>query len=253
MVMGSHEALLLDGRRPGSYGRGVTVLISPDDLDRRISAGQRIVLLDVRWQLGSTSGRAEYLEGHLPGAVYVDLESELAAPPSATSGRHPLPDVASLQRAARRWGARTDDLVVAYDASGGLSAARAWWLLRWGGHREVLLLDGGLAAWQAAGGRLVPGEVSPEMGDITLSAGHLPVVGISDLRDPAGVVLDARAPERYRGEVEPIDPKAGHLPGALNLPTGDNLDAEGRFLSAPALADRFAAHGVVSGSQVTVY
>ena len=125
------------------------------------------MLLDVRWALGDDRGREKYLAGHLPGAVFVDLETELADPPSAADGRHPLPSLQRLQSAARRWGIRDGDPVVAYDATGGLAAARAWWLLRWGGLTDVRLLDGGLDAWVRAGGALETGDVVPEPGDVT--------------------------------------------------------------------------------------
>jgi len=230
----------------------VTVLVSAADL--RAAAG-RSVLLDVRWALGDDRGREKYLAGHLPGAVFVDLETELAAPPSAAEGRHPLPSLQRLQEAARRWGIRSGDAVVAYDATGGLAAARAWWLLRWGGLTDVRLLDGGLDAWVAAGGELETGDVVPEPGDVTLTGGGMPVLSMDEaaaLPVADGVLLDARAGERYRGEVEPIDPRAGHVPGAVSAPTTENL-ADGRFRSGGDLAARFAALGAVPGTTVGVY
>jgi thiosulfate/3-mercaptopyruvate sulfurtransferase len=210
------------------------------------------VLLDVRWTLGRTDGRERYLAGHLPGAVYVDLETELAAPATPADGRHPLPDVAVLQAAARRWGVRAGWAVVAYDASGGTSAARAWWLLRWAGVTGVRLLDGGLGAWRSTGGALETGDVIPAAGDVVLAPGTLATLGADDAAALAstGVLLDARAGERYRGEVEPVDPRAGHIAGAVSAPTAENLDADGRFLGAEALRVRFAALG---GRRVGVY
>jgi thiosulfate/3-mercaptopyruvate sulfurtransferase len=145
--------------------------------------------------------------------------------------------------------------VVAYDATGGLAAARAWWLLRWGGLTDVRLLDGGLDAWTAAGGRLEAGDVVPEAGDVTLSGGGMPLLSIDEaaaLPASGGLLLDARAGERYRGEVEPIDPRAGHVPGAVSAPTTENL-AGGRFRPAAELAGRFAALGAVTGTTVGVY
>ncbi|UOY02136.1 sulfurtransferase [Blastococcus sp. PRF04-17] len=137
------------------------MLVSAAEL---LAAEPRPVLLDVRWALGDDRGREKYLAGHLPGAVFVDLESELADPPSAEQGRHPLPSVQRLQSAARRWGIRDGDAVVAYDATGGLAAARAWWLLRWGGLRDVRLLDGGLDAWVRAAARSRAGTSGPSRG-----------------------------------------------------------------------------------------
>ena len=178
----------------------MSVLVTAADL---LADGGRMVLLDVRWVLGDDQGREKYLAGHLPGAVFVDLESELADPPSPEAGRHPLPSLQRLQSAARRWGIRNGDTVVAYDATGGLAAARAWWLLRWGGLPEVRLLDGGVDAWVRAGGRLESGDVVPEPGDVTLPGGGMPVLSIDEaaaLPSSGAVLLDARAGERYRGE-----------------------------------------------------
>jgi thiosulfate/3-mercaptopyruvate sulfurtransferase len=231
----------------------VTVLVSAADL--RADRG-RVVLLDVRWALGDDRGREKYLGGHLPGAVFVDLETELADPPTAAEGRHPLPSLQRLQSSTRRWGIRAGDAVVAYDATGGMAAARVWWLLRWGGLSDVRLLDGGLDAWVAAGGGLEVGDVVPEPGDVTLTGGGMPVLSMDDaaaLPSSGGVLLDARAGERYRGEAEPIDPRAGHVPGALSAPTTENLGSDGRFRSAAELRERFAALGAAPGATVGVY
>jgi thiosulfate/3-mercaptopyruvate sulfurtransferase len=227
----------------------MTVLVRPGE----IAPGS--VLLDVRWALGDPHGHAHYLAGHLPGAVFVDLDAELAAPPSPVAGRHPLPAIADLQAAARRWGVRASSPVVVYDDAGGLAAARAWWLLRWAGSGSVHLLDGGLAAWRAAGLPLETGTVDPEPGDVVLTAGGLPVVDADGAARLAreGVLLDARAGERYRGETEPIDPRAGHIPGAVSAPTGANLAPDGRFLPAEALRARFTALGVSDTRPVGAY
>jgi thiosulfate/3-mercaptopyruvate sulfurtransferase len=228
------------------------VVVSAADL---LADGGRVVLLDVRWALGDDQGHADYLAGHLPGAVFVDLETELADPPTPADGRHPLPSLQRLQACARRWGIRDGDAVVAYDATGGLAAARAWWLLRWGGLTDVRLLDGGLDAWVAAGGELTDGDVVPEAGDVTLTGGGMPVLSIDEaaaLPASGGLLLDARAAERYRGEVEPIDPRAGHVPGAVSGPTTENL-TDGRFRPAAELAERFADLGAVTGTTVGVY
>src|SRR3954447_15817610 len=208
------------GRTAGSQ-----VLMSVQALQQRLASGARTVLLDVRWALGDPHGREHYLAGHLPGAVYVDLESELAAPASAGSGRHPLPDPAAFVQAARGWGINDGDVVVAYDAAGALAAARLWWLLRDGGFAGCYLLDGGLAAWQAAGLALEAGDVRPAPGTVRLVPGQLPVLDLAGVQDFARtqLLLDARAAERYRGDAEPVDPKAGHIPGALSAPTTANL------------------------------
>ncbi len=216
----------------------MTVLAGPDDL-----AGAR--LLDVRWALGDPHGHEQYLAGHIPGAVFVDLETELAAPPTPAAGRHPLPELADLQASARRWGIGNGDTVIVYDAVGGTSAARAWWLLRWGGLADVRILDGGLQAWA---GELETGSVTAEPGDVVLTGGGLPTVGIDEVATWPGTLLDARAGARYRGEVEPVDPRPGHIPGARSFPTTENLDNTGRFKSATDLRARFA-----DMSEVAVY
>ncbi|MFW6774351.1 sulfurtransferase [Nocardioides sp. CPCC 205120] len=233
----------------------VDVLVRPAELADLLAAGAPVVLLDVRWALGGPPGRDAYLAGHLPGAVFVDLDAELAGHGDPTDGRHPLPDVGALQGAARRWGVRAGTPVVAYDASGNLAAARAWWLLRWAGITDVRLLDGGLAAWCAAGGELHTDDVVPEPGDVELRPGALPTLELGEVAafPDAGVLLDARAVERFRGEVEPVDPRAGHVPGARSAPTTENLDAEGRFLPPEVLRARFAALGATDGAPVAVY
>lgn len=234
----------------------MTVLVDACDLAAELAGPVPPVLLDVRWILGDPHGRRHHALGHVPGAVYVDLHTELAGEPSPAAGRHPLPDAARLQAAARRWGVRRGSRVVAYDDTGGLAAARAWWLLRWAGHTDVRLLDGGLRAWREAGRPLETGDVAPVPGDVVLTAGALPTVdadAVAALAAGAGTVLDARAAERYRGESEPIDPRAGHVPGAVSAPTAANLGPDGRFLPADVLRARFAELGVRPGDRVAVY
>ncbi|EFC83407.1 sulfurtransferase [Frankia sp. EUN1f] len=230
-----------DQAHPAAVG-----VVDPTDLAGRLDAGERIVLLDVRWALGDDHGHEHYLAGHLPGAVFVDLETELSDKPGPGTGRHPLPTAEHLQAAARRWGLRAGDEVVVYDNSGGLAAARAWWLLRWAGHRQVRLLDGGLAAWLEAGLPVRTGEVTAPAGDVVLSPGQLPALDADEAARLArdGVLLDARAGERYRGETEPIDPRAGHIPGARSLPAASLLGAAGRVLPPAELNAALAAVGV---------
>ncbi|HWF71739.1 MAG TPA: sulfurtransferase [Solirubrobacteraceae bacterium] len=231
------------------------VLIDAGELHRLITDDPALVVLDVRWALGDPEGRAHHAAAHLPGAVYVDLETELSGPPGAGRGRHPLPDPEALEESARRWGIRTESDVVVYDDVGNLSAARAWWLLRWAGHASVRLLDGGLRAWRRAGYTLEAGPVLPERGDVTLAPGVLPALGAEEAAELArtGLLLDARAGERYRGEVEPVDPRAGHIPGAVSSPTSANLRPDGGFADAPELARRFAALGADRAQVIGVY
>lgn len=212
------------------------------------------VLLDVRWRQVGRSVRDEYLTGHLPGAVWADLDADLAAPPGV-GGRHPLPAPADAEAVFRRLGVRDGSPVVVYDDVEGSIAARAWWMLRWLGHADVRLLDGGLRAWESAGLPLEQGDVVPAPGDLTARPGGMPVLDADDARALAreGVLLDVRAAERFRGEVEPLDPVAGHIPGARSLPTRDNAGPDGRFLDAAALRQRFAAAGVADGVAVAAY
>jgi thiosulfate/3-mercaptopyruvate sulfurtransferase len=230
-------------------------LIDVAGLQARLAEGRRTVLLDVRWALGDPHGYRHYLEEHLPGAVFVDLAAELAAPAIPERGRHPLPPAAEFQAAARRWGIHDGDVVVAYDDSGNMAAARVWWMLRNAGFAEAYLLDGGLAAWRAAGLPVEGGPVIPETGDVTLADGNMPVVDAEAAAGwpHAGLLLDARAGERYRGEFEPVDPRAGHIPGAVSAPTSDNVDSSGRFLPPEALRRRFESLGVRDGVPVAVY
>lgn len=221
-----------------------------------LPGGGPLRVLDVRWRLDRPDGRPDYLAGHIPGAVYVDLDTQLARHGEPEDGRHPLPPVEQLQQDARSWGIDPGDTVVVYDDLRNLSAARAWWLLRYAGVADVRLLDGALSAWTAAGLPLETGEeVVPSVGSVTLRYGALPVLTIDEAAafPGAGVLLDARAGERYRGEVEPIDPRAGHIPGALSAPTTENVDADGRFLPPAQLRARFAALGMEPGTPVAAY
>ncbi len=229
-------------------------LMDVQELQDRMTFGQQTLLLDVRWALGDPNGHGHYRRAHLPGAVYVDLERELCAPGGPGLGRHPLPDPAALQESARQWGINDDDTVVAYDDAGNLAAARLWWLLRDAGFPSVVLLDGGLAAWRAAGFDLEGGEERHCVGNVQLSSGCLPVVSTADLMAPGAVdtLLDARAGERFRGEHEPVDPKAGHIPGAISAPTTGNLGEDKRFRTAEELRERFSELGADTG-RVAVY
>ncbi|MFI9201748.1 sulfurtransferase [Streptomyces sp. NPDC053048] len=219
------------------------------------SAGERPpTLLDIRYRPGGPPGRPEYDAGHLPGAVYVDLDAELAGAPGPR-GRHPLPDTEVFGAAMRRAGVRAGHPVVVYDGGLGWAAARAWWLLRWAGHPSVRFLDGGLPAWTAAGGQLTREVPAVDEGDFVPRPGALPVLDADGAAALArrGLLLDARAGERYRGEVEPLDAVAGHIPGAVSAPTTENVAGDGRFHPAKTLADRFAELGAEPGAEVGVY
>ncbi|MGI9007066.1 MAG: sulfurtransferase [Streptosporangiaceae bacterium] len=234
-----------DGRR----GPDDNPLISAAGLTRRLAQpGAPVALLDVRWQLGGPPGRERYLAGHLPGAAYVDLDADLAAPPgSGAGGRHPLPAGADFAAAMSRAGLRAGQLAAVYDDGDATVAARLWWLLRYFGHDQVAVLDGGYLAWTAAGLAVQAGPVSPPPGNFAAGPGG----GMAVLDDAgaarlarAGVLLDARAAARYRGETEPVDPVAGHIPGAVSAPAAGNTGADGKFRPGHELARRFAALGM---------
>ena len=233
-------------------------LIDAGELTRLLQGvtAARPVVLDVRWRLLGPPPAELYAPGHLPGAVAVDLDRDLAAPAGDRSrGRHPLPAPDALQAALRRWGVREGGAVVAYDDADGTSAARAWWLLRWAGFADVRVLDGGLAAWVAAGGRLTTDVPEVAAGDVVVRPGGMPVVDADGAAALAagGVLLDARAEARYRGEVEPVDPVAGHIPGARSAPAGGNVEPDGRFRTPDRLRERFAALGADGGRPVGAY
>jgi thiosulfate/3-mercaptopyruvate sulfurtransferase len=232
-----------------------SALVGVARLRELLASGETVTLLDVRWSLEGPPGNRAYAQGHLPGAVYVDLDQDLSAPGGAR-GRHPLPDPERFAAAMRTAGVRRHDPVVVYDQNDGSSAARAWWLLRYHGHEDVRLLDGGYEAWRDAGGSITSEEIQPRVGDFVAVPGAMPVLdaaGAAALAD-RGTLLDARAAERYRGDHEPVDPVAGHIPGAVSAPTDDNVSANGTFQAPDDLRSRFAALGVAdSDAGIGVY
>jgi thiosulfate/3-mercaptopyruvate sulfurtransferase len=205
-------------------------------------------VLDVRWRLGGPPGIDTYRAGHLPGAVYMDLDTQLAGPPGV-GGRHPMPAAADFAAAMRAAGVSADGLVVIYDDGDSTTAARAWWLLRYFGHDRVRVLDGGFRAWQSAGEAVSTDEVTPVEGDFVASPGHMRLLDADEAAEVArsGILLDARAQARYRGDTEPVDAVAGHIPGALSAPTTENVTADGFFRPAAELQARFGTLGVNPG------
>ena len=237
-------------------------LVSVEELAAELAGPRPPVLLDVRWPIPTIgpADRAGYLAGHIPGARFVDLDAELAAPPAGPNGgRHPLPDAAAFTAAMRAHGVRAGYPVVVLDGAAGLAAVRAWWTLQYFGHDDVRLLDGGLAAWQDAGQPVATGEPDAgSAGDFTADPGHLPVLDADAVGEFArtGVLLDARSAPRYAGEPDPIDKVLGHIPGAVSMPATENTDTEGRWRDPTELRTRFAAAigkrvGVSCGSGVT--
>jgi thiosulfate/3-mercaptopyruvate sulfurtransferase len=225
-------------------------LISVAELQSRLG---EVTVLDVRYRTGGPPGLPEYAAGHVPGAAYVDMDTALAAPPGV-GGRHPLPDSEVFGAAMRKAGVSVDRAVVAYDDWGGHAAGRCWWLLRHHGHPDVRVLDGGWSFWVAEGGPVETGTPEVGEGGFEPGPGLLPVVEADGVLD-VPVLVDARAAERFRGETEPVDPVAGRIPGAVNVPTSANLGADGRFRSPEQLRALYEAAGVpTDGSQeVAVY
>ncbi|MGP9537918.1 sulfurtransferase [Brachybacterium sp. AOP43-C2-M15] len=218
--------------------------------EQRAAQGRPLHLLDVRWALDGSKGRHTYLAGHLPEAVYVDLDTELAAPARPAAGRHPLPRPEDFAASLRRAGVTEGATAVVYDDADGAPAGRLAWMLRALGH-DAAVLSGGLGAWD---GPLETDDVQPAPGDVT--ARDWPERRIASADEVAAgdaLVVDARAPERYRGEVEPVDPRAGHVPGAVNLPFSGNLDEQGRFLTPAELRRRFEDAGVREDRETIVY
>lgn len=231
-------------------------LITVDELATRIGEAD-VVVCDVRFHLADhDQGRREYEAGHLPGAVFVDLHHELAGGPGG--GRHPLPTVEAFTGLLGELGIEPRHHVVAYDSAGGAIASRLWWMLRSIGHSTVSVLDGGIQAWTERGHPLtavVPERTATDYPPVTEWTG---IVSADDVAQGIGygaTVIDARAPERFRGELEPIDARAGHIPGSINRFHGDNLGPDGRHRPVAELAERFAGVGsspiVYCGSGVT--
>lgn len=238
------------------------LLIEPADLAESLHHGDPdtpLLVLDVRWKLGQdrAANEAEYLAGHIPGAVFLDLDTALSGSvrEGGAGGRHPMPTLAEATRAFREAGITDDHEIVVYDAADSVAAARAWWLLNYFGKDEVRVLNGGYAGWVRGGHETTTDPPDVATGDIVLTPGGrrlLDADGVEHYLDRHQVV-DARMPERFRGEQEPVDPVAGHIPGAINIPALRNVDADGRFLPADDLELRFTALGIQGDKRTAVY
>jgi thiosulfate/3-mercaptopyruvate sulfurtransferase len=229
----------------------MTALVQAGDLVQQLGGRRPPLPLDVRWSLDGPD-RVGYETGHLPGAVFCDLDADLAATPG-DGGRHPLPSQEQLTAVLQRLGVADDRDVVVYDGGNGLPAARAWWCLRWAGHDRVRVLDGGLLAWVSAGGQLESGDVSPVPApQARARLGAMPTVSADDVAaGAAGVLVDVRTAERYRGDSEPIDPVAGHIPGAVSCPISTVMADDGRYLPPERL--RSALAPLLDAPAVTAY
>lgn len=234
------------------------VFATAAELRQLIEAGDPVAVLDVRWTLAEPDGTDAYLAGHVPGAMYVSLDDELSDHGVVGRGRHPLPSGRNLEASARRWGLRRGVPVVVYDDWNRAGSGRAWWVLTAAGIPDVRILDGGLTAWTAAGGPLQTGPVEPEPGDVVVAHDDLyhgarRTITAEEVGAHRGVLLDARAPERFRGDVEPMDPAAGHIPGAINLPSTRVLAADGTLLPDPELRGLLTERGLIGGAEVGAY
>ena len=240
---------------PDSPVAAASPLISPESL-AGILGQPNLRIVDARWYLGKPgAGRAAYDAAHLPGAIHLDVDGDLADPPGTGRGRHPLPDPGAFARRLAEAGIGDDDLVVAYDDVGGWVAARLWWMLDSLGHRAVAVLDGGFQAWNETGLPTTTDVPAWPPARLTLAPKWKGVIDRETLRDRLGSVLplDARAGPRYRGETEPIDPVAGHIPTARSAPNTDNLGPDGRFLGPEALEARFDNLGAAGDVEVVTY
>lgn len=233
-------------------------IVSADWLLERAAAPE-LRIVDLRWSLAGPPGRERYTAGHLPGAIFLDLDRDISAPRGEGPGRHPIPDGGRLAEALGAIGIGDRHAVIAYDDAGGAVAARLWWLFRHFGHDgQAAVLDGGLRAWTDAGGALttdLPEHAPaiwtahpPRTDDVVDAASVAALAG-----DPAALLVDLRATERYRGEAEPVDPRAGHIPGAVSLPVSELLDADGRLRPAAELRQRLTAAGADGRRPVVAY
>ena len=242
----------MSSQPPSEAGDPPGPVINPDELAALLTSADRPVVLDVRWRLGGPPGIDSYLAGHLPKACFIDLDKDLSGRPGS-AGRHPLPEPRVVEAAMRAAGLRSGQLAVAYDDGDSTVAARLWWVLRYYGHDQVAVLDGGYRAWAAAGLPLTRVVSRPAAGDFTITAsGQMPMLDEAEAAEMArsGHLLDARAGERYRGEIEPVDRVGGHIPGAISAPTKDNVTADGRFRDRADLARRFADLGLPAPDQL---
>lgn len=230
------------------------LLIDVPTLAAEIASDAPPVLIDVRWSLAGPPGILDYRAGHLPGARFADIDTELSGSHGA-AGRHPLPEAADFEELMRRLGVDDDSAVVVYDAADSVPASRAWWELTYFGHHDVRVLDGGYAAWIAAGQPVTTDDPTVTPGDFVARPGGLPILDADGAARVAedGVLIDVRIEGRYRGEVEPVDAVAGRIPGAVNLPTIGNVGADGRFLDIETLGARFDSLAIEPGTEVGTY
>jgi thiosulfate/3-mercaptopyruvate sulfurtransferase len=230
------------------------MLVDAQSLAAELAGDRPPVVIDARWTLTGPPGILSYRAGHLPGARFADLDTELSGR-RGVAGRHPLPEAADFEQLMRRLGVNDDSAVVTYDALDSVPAARAWWNLRYFGHDNVRILDGGYPAWVKAGLPVTIEEPVIVPGNFVARPGAMPMIGADEAADIAknASLIDVRVGERYRGEVEPVDPIAGRIPGAVNLPSSGNVSPDGKFLDIETLRKRYAALEIDAGAEVGVY
>lgn len=231
-----------------------SLLVDAAGLATELASSRPPILIDVRWRLAGPPGILDYRAGHIPGARFADLDTELSGQ-HGVAGRHPLPDTGDFAALMGKLGVADDNAVVVYDAGDSVPASRAWWDLRYFGHRDVRVLDGGYAAWVAAGLPVTSDEPTVAPVTFTATPGGLPMLVAESAAElaNAGVLIDVRVGERFRGEVEPVDAIAGRIPGAVNLPTTGNVGADGKFLDIETLRRRFESVGAADSAPVGVY
>jgi thiosulfate/3-mercaptopyruvate sulfurtransferase len=230
------------------------MLVDAQSLAAELAGDRPPVVIDARWTLTGPPGILSYRAGHLPGARFADLDTELSGR-RGVAGRHPLPEAADFEQLMRRLGVNDDSAVVTYDALDSVPAARAWWNLRYFGHDNVRVLDGGYPAWVKAGLPVTIEEPVIVPGNFVARPGAMPMIGADEAADIAknASLIDVRVGERYRGEVEPVDPIAGRIPGAVNLPSSGNVSPDGKFLDIETLRKRYEALEIDAGAEVGVY
>lgn len=232
----------------------MSILISVEELAERIHAGSNNIILACLWEANTGSGFPAFNSEHISTSRFCDVALALSSVPSSKTGRNPLPTKANLDRWFRRWGLDSKRQVVVYDNFKGLYAARAWWVLKWAGVEDVVYLDGGQKLWEAKGNQTLggPGNLSTP-GDLSADLGHMPTATIEDVKAHNGILLDAREANRFAGRKEFLDLKAGHIPGAVNVPSRDLLQEDGTFKSAEELREIFANVGITSADNVIAY
>lgn len=228
--------------------------VSATDVQQAVQQGRGFSILASIWEKNADGGYLRYKSEHIPTALYCDPEAALSGLPSSSSGRNPLPDPDQVQAAARRWGLRTNHPVVVYDQGHNLFAARAWWILRWAGVQDVRIMAGGLKKWDEHGYQIVGGPGNFAYGSNTLiEPGQMPVSTIEDVKAHDGLLIDVRQPNRYAGRREILDLKAGHIPGAINVPVADLLNEDSTPRSKEEVIARFEQAGITDTSNAIIY